>query len=168
MHGADLSECRAVVQPVESLSIVVSVRVQRLMPTHRRDGCFYQLVLITIARTFGNRDRSPEAGVDVGTSRHERIQRPGAGAAGAVRLAEPQRAEPYGAHSNVLVEPVDELGDPCDWHLDILDDSLPLRFAPHPVELGDESEPRVVPGEPVVEVAAPIPRRPDPAREAVL
>ena len=110
-------------------------------------------------------DGAPEPDVDVRRPRPERVARPGLAGHGAGR---DQRAQPHRPHPDLPVEPVEELLEPLDRHLDVLDHPLALRPALEPVDPVDEPGAVVEGDQPVEHVRAPVAARPQPADDRVL
>ena len=107
-------------------------------PSPRSRGC---------AGAFGgvraDVDRAPEADVDVGRG----PARAGRSATSRVGPAD-QRAQPHRPHPDLVVEPVEELRQPLDRHLDVLDHPLAQRPPGAAVEPVGDPEAAVQPEQP--------------------
>ena len=105
-------------------------------------------------------DGAPEADVDVGAPRLEWVRRP--------VPSRDQRTDPDRGHAHVLVEPVQELREPLDRHLDVLDHPFAGRPAVSFLDPIGNVEALVVADQLPVEAAPPEPARPPAADPRVL
>src|SRR3954447_13832125 len=122
---------RAAVRRPELILGVERGGVQRLAPVESRHLALDGPIVERLGLPGREVDAAPEADVDVGRRRVERIEVPAD-----LRVALHQWAHPHGCHPGLPVEEVEELGEARRGHLDVLDDVLDVRLAAGPVDPG--------------------------------